>query len=253
MDNIKIAIDDMSDTDTPLIPIAYHFRFTFSDQDKDLKCLEDNQFIGRCRLIWRSLINKLSDNQYFEKDKFTSGFEVRNKAGDHCKAHIHIAFKSTHIKQSMNRTIKRLLTEEFDQLYLGNKCYSFKEQHVRNEEEFWRYPLKQGLNLQMCRGFQKDRLEQMHKVASESYQKVCQVHQSKMDNKDNSDTLFQRVLSICKKNNDNSKRAIAKTFYSYYLEENKPINRQVIEGYVLNASIKLNLMTLDQLLDTHGY
>lgn len=238
---------------SPLSPIHYHFRFTFSDQDKDLVCLTDKTFIGRCRMIHKSLINKLSQNQYFYFDKFTSGFEVRNKAGENCKAHIHIAFKSTHIKQSMNRTIKRFLTEEWDQEYIGNQCYSFKEQHVRCEEEFWRYPLKQGLDLQLCRGFSEDKLIQLHEIAKESYAKVCQVHQSKMDKKDKDDTLFLRVLSQIKKDNDTTKRAIAKKFYEYYINEDKPVNKQVIEGYVLNALVKLNLITIDELLDKHGY
>ncbi len=261
MDNIVLDVSDnppIVDSEyegnvSPLSPIHYHFRFTFSDQDKDLECLNNQTFIARCKIIHRSLINKLSQNQYFYFDKFTSGFEVRNKAGENCKAHIHIAFRSTHIKQSMNRTIKRFLTEEWDQDYIGNQCYSFKEQHVRNEEEFWRYPLKQGLNRHLCRGFSEDKLKQLHEVAKESYAKVCQVHQAKMDKKDKDDTLFLRVLSKIKKTNDTSKRAIAKHFYLHYIEEDKPVNRQVIEGYVLNALVKLNLITIDELLDKHGY
>lgn len=261
MDNIVLDISDnppIVDSEyegnvSPLSPIHYHFRFTFSDQDKDLECLKDRAFIGRCKMIHRSLINKLSQNQYFYFDKFTSGFEVRNKAGENCKAHIHIAFKSTQIKQSMNRTIKRFLTEEWNQEYLGNQCYSFKEQHVRCEDEFWRYPLKQGLNRQLCRGFSEQRLTQLHEVAKESYAKVCQIHQARMDKKDKDDTLFLRVLSLCKKENDSSKRAVARRFYTTYESEDRSINRQVIEGYVLNALVKLNLMTIDELLDKHGY
>jgi len=250
---LSLDVSEYEGTTSPLTPIAYHFRFTFSDQDKELKCLQDPQVIGRYKLIWRALINKLSDNQYFHLDKYTSGFEVRNKAGEYCKAHIHIAFYSNAIKQSMNRTIKRFLTEEFDQEYIGNKCYSFKEQHVRNPSEFWRYPLKQGINPQMCRGFLPEQLQQMHEVAADSYAKVCQVHQARMDKQDNSDTLFERVLNKIKKNNDTTKRSIAKTFYQHYLEENKPINRQVIEGYVLNAMLKLSIITLDDMLNSHGY
>jgi len=260
MDNIVLDTSDnlIEDSEyeghvSPLSPIHYHFRFTFSDQDKDLECLNDKSFINRCKMMHKSLINRLSQNQYFYFDRFTSGFEVRNKAGENCKAHIHIAFKSTHIKQSMNRTIKRFLVEEWNQDYLGNQCYSFKEQHVRCEDEFWRYPLKQGLNRQLCRGFSEDKLTQFHEVAKESYAKVCQVHQAKMDKKDKDDTLFLRVLSQIKKDNDTTKRAIARKFYEYYIKEDKPVNKQVIEGYVLNALVKLNLITIDELLDKHGY
>lgn len=231
-----------------LNPIGFHYRFTFSDQDKDLKILADKNFIHSTKLLHRALISKLSDLGYFHLGKCTSGYEVLNKAGEHCKAHLHIAFKSTKVKEHMNKTIKRFM-EEWEQEYIGNKSYSFKPQHIRCEEEFWRYPLKQGLDLKLCRGFLEDRLKFLHECAKDSWHKTCQVNQTKMDKKDKDDTLFLRVLSIIKKNNDTSKRAIYKTFLNYYLEENKPINRQVITGYVLNALVKLNLMTVDQLLD----
>jgi len=254
-DNVKL---DIGETEyegyvSPVSPLHFDFRFTFSNQDKELKCLEDKQFIGRCKMIYRLLVNKIADMNYCHLGKYTSGFEIMNKAGDNCKAHIHIRFQSHFNKESMNRTIKRYLTEEFNEEYLGNKCYSFKPEHVRNPEEFYRYPLKQGLNRQLCRGFTEDQLTHMHEVAKESWFKACQVNQAKLDKRDKDDTLFLRVLALCKKNNDTSKRAIAKTFYSYYIQEDKPINRQVIEGYVLNALVKLNLITLDEVLDKHGY
>lgn len=230
-------------------PIGYHFRFTFSDQDSQLTQLTDSQFIHSSKLLHNALISKLSENGYFHLGKCTSGFEIRNKAGENCKAHLHIAFKSTHLKQSMNRTIKRYLTEAWEQEYIGNSCYSFKEQHIRHEEEFWRYPLKQGLSLKLCRGFTDIQLKNWHEVAKESYAKVCQIHQSKLDKKDKDDTLFLKVLSKVKKNNDTTKRAIYTTFINHYLEEDKPINKQVIDGYVINAQLKLGYLTIDGLLN----
>jgi len=253
LDNQDISENEYEGHVSPFSEIPYKFRFTFSDQDNELKCLEDPQFISRCKMIWRCLINKFSDNGYFHQDRFTSGFEVMSK-GEPSAAHVHIAFKSTHNKTSMNRTIKRFLTSEFDQDYLGNKSYSFvPELVVKDDEKFFRYPLKQGLDFYGCRGFTREKLVEMHKLAKDSYAISCQVYQQKKDNKDKDDTLFLRVLSKCKKQNDNTKRAIAKTFYNFYVEENKPVNRQVISGYVLNALIKLKLMTVDELLDEHGY
>ena len=257
-ENVHLDIKEKTENEyeghvSPFSAIPYKFRFTFSNQDNELKCLEDPQFIGRCKMIWRALINKMSDNGYFFMDKFTSGFEVMSK-GEPCQAHIHINFKSDANKNSINRTIKRFLTQEFDEDYLGNKSYSFvPELTIKDDEKFYRYPLKQGLEPQLCRGFSRDKLEQMAQVAQDSYAVACQVFQQKKDKRDKDDTLFLRVLSKCKKNNDNTKRAIAKTFYQHYLEEDKPINKQVIEGYVLNALIKLNLISLDDMLDIHGY
>lgn len=231
--------------------IGYHFRFTFSDQDDDLECLNNPSFVNRCKLIHKSFISKLVDSGY--TTKLTSGFEVRNKAGENCKAHFHVAFKSKHIKQSMNRAFKRYLMDTYDQEYLGNKCYSFKEQHIRCEDEFWRYPIKQSLDKSVCRGISDQILENLHNVAKESYAKVCQVHQARMDKKDKDDTLYLRCLSKCKKLDNTTPKSLAKTFYEVYIEEKRPINHTVIRGYVELAKLELGIITLDELLISQGY
>lgn len=235
-----------------LEPIGYHFRFTFSEQDKELKCLENSQFTNRCKLIHRSFITKLLESQYPYLGKLTSGFEVRNKAGENCKAHMHISFRSKYIKQSMNRTFKRYLEGTWDQEYLGNHCYSFKEQHIRCEDEFWRYPLKQSLNKTLCRGFSDQKLEIYHEVAKESYAKVCQVHQSKLDKKDTPDTLFLKVIYIIKKLPELPKNAreIARQFILYYKEHNLPINDVTVKGYVKLSMLHLDMLSIDDYLDT---
>lgn len=255
--NVHLDIEEKTENEyegyvSPFSAIPYKFRFTFSNQDEELKCLEDRQFIARCKMIWRALINKMSDNGYFFMDKFTSGFEVTSK-GEPCKAHIHINFKSDANKNSINRTIKRFLTQEFDEDYLGNKSYSFvPELTIKDDEKFYRYPLKQGLEPQLCRGFSRDKLEQMAQVAQDSYAVTCQVWQAKKDKRDKDDTLFLRCLARCKKNNDNTERAITKTFVKQYREEQRPINRQVIQGYANNAMLDLNIISEDTLLDSWG-
>ena len=251
MDNsITLEVSELCQPD--LEPIGYHFRFTFSGQDKDLKCLEDNQFLSRCKLIHRSFISKLHETGYVYLGKLTTGFEVRNKAGENCKAHFHVSFRSKYIKQSMNRTFKRYLEGSWDQEYLGNHCYSFKEQHIRCEDEFWRYPLKQSLNKQLCRGFTEEKLEHLHEVAKESYAKVCQVHQSKLDKKDNPDTLFLKVIYKIKKLPELPKNAreIAKHFVLHYKDNNLPINGVTIKGYVTLAMLQLDILSVDDYIST---
>ena len=256
MDNLIISTEDSeyegSSQPPDLEPIGYHFRFTFSDQDKELKCLEDSSFINRCKLIHRSFVSKLMETGYVYLGKLTSGFEVRNKAGENCKAHMHISFKSKYVKQSMNRTFKRYLEGTWEQEYLGNACYSFKEQHIRCEDEFWRYPLKQSFNKNLCRGFNDDKLEVFHQVAKESYAKVCQVHQSKLDKKDTPDTLFLKVIHNIKKLPilPKNAREIARHFVIYYKEHNLPINNVTIKGYVTLAMLHLDIMTVDEYIDT---
>lgn len=263
MDNCKLDVSEIDSIDSgeyegslepPTIEaIGYHFRFTFSDQDKELKCLENPRFINRCRLIQKSLLSKMFENNYFHLGKYISGFETRNNSGEHCKAHMHIAFYSTCIKQSINRTIKRYLENDWEQDYVGNSAYSFKAIHIRNLEEFWRYPIKQSLDLSTCRGFAEDKLKVMFEIAYESWQKTCQINQSKIDKRDKDDTLFQRVFSKIKKENLQNLRSIAKKFVEHYLEEDRPINKLTIQGYTINAALKLNLMSVDEYLDTYDF
>lgn len=231
----------------------FDFRFTFSDQDKDLKCLEDKQFIGRSKSIYKALISHLEGLQYFTENIYTSGFEIMNRKGENCRAHIHLRFKSKLIKNSMHRTIKRFL-ETYEQETTGNKAMMFKTMIVpRNEEEFWRYPLKQNLS-KLQRGFTPTQLTNMHEIAKASYEKTIQVSQSKLDRQDTSDTLFDRVMSKLNKDiSPNTTRKVATAFLALYVEENRPINKTTIDGYILNAQIKLGILTQDALLEKWGY
>lgn len=258
---IELSADEYEGYVSPsadsLEPVAYDLRFTFSDQDKELKCLEDQQFIARCKKIFRNLINKLRENGYFYKGKFIGGFETKNRAAETCKAHIHLRFYSDKISESMRRTIKRYLTETYDQNTTGNNALMFKAKIVRDKMEFMRYPLKQGLNIHYCGGYKTQELELMYETAKDSYLKTVQVNQSKLDKLDKSDTLFSRVLDLIKKDiaqNDTIKspRYIYKRFLEVYVEENRPVNEATIRGYSINAMIQLNMLTIDQLLDKWG-
>ncbi len=236
-------------------PIAHDLRFTFSNQDKELTQLQDKNFINRCKTIHIRLIQKLQEMDYYYQNKYTSGFEVMNKAGEQCKAHLHLRFYSTKNTQSMRRTIKRYLGETYDEDTTGNQAMMFKGILVKNKEEFWRYPLKQNFNATVCGGFTKQELHIMHEVAKDSYIKVVQVNQTKIDNRDKTDTLFQRVFVRLKKSQDNIKNArdVAKVFIQHYVEEDRPVNQQTIQGYTTNAMIKLDMLSIDDLLNNWGY
>lgn len=254
-DEYEGSVSPSLEYDQMIEPIAHDLRFTFSNQDKDLSQLQDKNFINRCKHIHKNLVDKLRDLDYYHNNQYTSGFEVMNRAGEQCKAHIHLRFYSTKQTQSMRRTIKRYLGDTYDEDTTGNHAMMFKGTLVRDKEEFFRYPLKQNLRYDVCGGFTKEQLDMMHKIAKESYMKVVQVNQKKIDNKDKNDTLFQRVFIKLKKLPDTQKNArdIARVFIQFYLEEDKPINQQTITGYVTNAMIKLDLMKVDDILNKWGY
>lgn len=251
---VNIQVAELPDTLTE--PVAYHLRFTFSDQDRELNCLEDKDFINRCRHIHKSVIQEFRRLDYIFEDRYTSGFETHNKKGETCPAHFHLIFYSTKNSESMRRKLKRYLSETYDQGVTGNKALSFKPQIVRSKTELWRYPLKQSLKYDLCNGFSPDELKIMHECAKESYLKTVQINQAKADKADNSDTLFARVLEKIKKlelNDTITPRIIAKQFLEQYVEEDRPINIPTIKGYVLNASIKIGITSIDDVIGDMGY
>jgi len=253
MDNIVLEhSSDLEDLNTSR-PIGYKLRFTFSDQKPPLfPQHQDKQFICRCKTIQTKLINKLLDNNYVHNNRLTSGFETLNKLKETTYAHIHIHFYSKAVKESIRRTIKRFLQDTYDQDTTGNKAMSFVAEHITDDEKFFRYPLKQNLDIKNQRGFTTEHLEKMHEVAKESYAITCQVHQKKTDNRDNTDTLFLRVFNKLDKATDN-KSSILKKFLQLYIDEDRPINKQTITGYVLNAQVKLGQVTIDQICEDWGF
>lgn len=263
MDNIVLAQQDNSSGEyegylsppeelNTSRPIGYKLRFTFSDQKAPLfPQHQDKQFMGRAKSIHTKLINKLMENNYVHNNRLTSGFETLNKLKETTYAHIHIHFYSKAVKESIRRTIKRFL-QEYDQETTGNKAMSFVAEHITDDEKFFRYPLKQGLVIRNQRGFTQEALEKMYEVAKDSYAITCQVHQKKADNKDNTDTLFLRVFNKLDKDIDN-KRSICSKFLQLYISEDRPINKQTITGYVLNAQVKLGHISIDQICEDWGF
>lgn len=249
-ETVQLQVAELPDRLTE--PVAYHLRFTFSDQDKELNCLEDKQFISRCKAIHRNLIQEFRKLDYIYEDTYTSGFETHNKKGETCPAHFHLIFYSTKNSETMRRKVKRYLADTYDQDVVGNKALSFKPQIVRNKTELWRYPLKQSLKEELCNGFTSDELKIMHECAKESYLKTVQINQAKADKQDTSDTLFSRVMNKIQKSEDTTKNTpaqIAKHFIELYIEEDRPINLTVIRGYVMNASVKLGIITIDDIVN----
>lgn len=250
-ESVQLQVAELPDRLTE--PVAYHLRFTFSDQDKELNCLQDKQFIARCKAIHRNLIQELRKLDYMYQDRYTSGFETKNKKGETTRAHFHLVYYSVKNSDSMRRKIKRYLADTYDQEVNGNKALMFKPQIVRSKTELWRYPIKQHFDPSLCNGFASDELKIMHECAKESYLKTVQINQAKADKADDSDTLFQRVLAKIQKSGDDTPKSsaqIARHFVALYVEEDRPINTQVIKGYVMNASIKLGLTTIDDIVNS---
>lgn len=226
-----------------LEPIAIDLRFTFSGQDKELECLKDKQFMGRCRNIHARLIQYMLDHEYIHQNKYTSGLETQSTSGDNCKAHIHIRFFTKCVVQNIRRTIKDYLTKTYDEDTTGNKAFMFKAKTPRDIDEYMGYPTKWGLNKKLCGGYTDTYLEQLHLVGKAILTRAIQQNQNKMDKRDETDSLFQRLKNICQKDKIVEKRAIEVAIVKLYIEEQRNLNRTAVSDKANTLMLSLGLLT----------
>lgn len=244
-----LVSDDFSFKD-----VAHDCRLTFSidykPQDKELKCLEDKHWRRRCKKEAQEIIGKAVNHGYFTK--WTAGIEQYNRKGEPCKLHLHLRFISNKQTASMRKTFKRWC-DEFYHSTTGNLNFMFKSCVIRDETDFYGYPLKQNLSLSLCGGFSEAVLNTLHLGAKSQYIKVCEHVQNKMDKSDKKDTLYKTIIARIDLLVTKTKRTIANEFLKYYIENEYPINPTTIKGYVLTASLHYKLTTPDQLLNEWGY
>lgn len=221
--------------------IHYKFRFTFTEQDKTF---EYEKELPRFKTISRNLVTKLLDT--YKINKLIGGVETLNRKGDRTWCHLHIHFDAIENKETIARLIKRYLADNYSQNVTGVKYFMLKPDVAKNIDEFMRYPLKQNFDKKLCYGYTDEELEIMHKVAQSSYIKCQEINQAKMDKADTADTLFERLCIYLKQTTDTKKYALLIHATKYYVEENKPINRQTILGYVDNYMLREKLITYEE-------
>jgi len=220
--------------------IHYKFRFTFTEQDKSF---EYEKELPRFKTIARHLVQKLLDT--YNIGKLIGGVETLNRAGDRTWCHLHIHFDAIENKETIARLIKRYLADNYTQNVTGVKYFMLKPDVAKNIDEFMRYPLKQTFDKKLCYGYTDEELEIMHKVAQSSYMKCQEINQAKLDKSDTADTLFERLCRYLEQTQDNKKSPLLISATKFYVEENKPINRHTIVGYVDNYMLRKNLITYE--------
>lgn len=249
--NAIIAVQPDINLDGQIIPLNYKLRLSFSDQNNSFDYLEDSQRISRWKAITSNLVDKILPYAY--NSRVVGGLEFKNSSGEYTYAHCHIHFQSKNLKDTICKPLQRYLRETYDLTATGARYWCFKPDVVlRTEERFWRYPLKQGLNLRFCRGFDKANLERMYAIASSSYLDASQVSQAKKDKRDNSDTLFERVATYLDKEKIialNTLKDVQIKIIQFYLTEDRPITKTTIIGYASLYMLKKGFLTPDALVD----
>lgn len=235
--NIPNDIEEVDDVDiTPVLRAQqYDLRFTFSDQTSEHEYLTDKCKLNYYKFTARQLKEKILTYAY--AGKVTGGLEVKNKMGEHTRAHVHFRFLSNTKKDTMVKPFKRLIEyHEFETS--TNKYWYFKALPEQDIAKFWRYPLKETLMPSLCAGFKEDELKTMAQVANATLQTAIQINQKRQDNRDPTDTLFQRLCIYLRKLGKHELSAVVTAIIQFYTEENRPLNRTVIVGYAYTYLIK---------------
>jgi len=238
----KFTLKEVQELNDRQRPVHYRFRFTFTEQDKDHNYTNEEK--KRWRSMTRGLVRELCE--LYTIQHLTGGIEYLNKRGEHTWAHMHIHFDSIETRDAIYRKIRRYLKEEYQQEVVGVKAFSFKPTVVRDLQDFYRYPLKQNLDIKLCRNFTEPELLHMHEVAKDSYFKVVQINQAKMDKMDTADTLFERLKVILDKSGHTTKKPLLIRSLQFYVDEKKPINRPTIQGYVDNYMLLTKLISYEE-------
>ena len=233
---------------TEKVLIYYKFRFTFSDQDKEHNY--DDKYIKKCQAIAHATVSKLL--ALYDIQRLTAGVEQTNKAGDKTWLHMHIHFACTSTRDTIARMLKRYLGERgesgWGQDTTGVKVFSLKpEAIIRNRDDFYRYPLKENLDKNICFGFQRHILENMHHIALECKSKSQEVWAKRLDHTDQNNSIFQK---LCDKF-DKLPMSVQKFPYltaatELYIEEERPVNKGTIMGYVDNYMLAKGYMTMQE-------
>jgi len=224
-----------------LRPVNYKFRFTFTEQDKTFNYEEQ---MPRWKKISERLVEKLLGQ--YKIQKLTGGIETLNRAGDRTWCHLHIHFDAVEPRDTIARQIKRYLSDTYEQQVVGVKYFMLKPDVARSLDDFMMYPLKQSLNEKLCYGYTPEQLQIMHQAAQSSYLKVQEINQKKIDKSDNSDTMFERLCGILDKTSLSSKYALLIEATKFYVKENKPINRNIIVGYIDTYMLSREMITYEE-------
>lgn len=241
--------EQLEDQDmTPILrPQQYDLRFTFSDQTSEHEYLEDKGKLNRYKAIAKLVKDKILN--YVSNGKLTGGIEVKNKIGEHTRCHCHFRFFSTTKKDTMIKPLK-LILQNYDMETKGNKYWYFKILPEQDVDKFWRYPLKETLTPSLCSGFTKDQLTMMAKIANATLQTAIQINQKKQDNRDESDSLFQRLQTILRKAEVKSLNVAITQIIQMYVDEDRPLNKTVIVGYAYTYLVKEKHMTAGALAES---
>lgn len=248
--NIEFIIEEIEEPEVPSefqncqmsqADIYYKFRYTFSETDVDL---------SERRAVMKSIITDL--RRFMVGGRYVAAIERFKTGMVDAKAHCHIHFASRTKKDTIRKWLKR---HDDANIYHSNKCYALPVEVDVNYDRFWRYPLKQQKNdtatLVLSEGFGADQLQKWRDEAYAVWITGCEVQNKKIEKKEQSDALSDRLFEYLDKIGQKDDRSLKIGIQQFYIvEEQRPFNKTTALGYFYNYKIMRGLMTHEQLAST---
>lgn len=219
--------------------IYYKFRYTFQNLElkDEYSSMEKKQHI----LNVKGMLNDLDP---YIVDRCTVGLEYMNSYGAPTHPHMHIHFTSRSKKDTIIKQLRRR-AQEYGETMRTNKVFSLKPETYVVEEKFFRYPLKQGLNIDWQKGFKEEEYTQMHLMANDCWKIGCEVNNSKKDRKEESTDLYDRLYRhvIKELKNEICDINVLAEIIKFYQIEKRPINMSTAKGYMYTVLLDSGKIT----------
>lgn len=162
------------------------------------------------------------------------GYETKNKLGEETHPHIHLHFTTDKATDTIRKALTRKWKNEGDERTRA-ALYSLKhEEDVKDEDFFFRYPLKQGgenlfhkYNVYPI-GFD---VELQIKLANEFYNTSVTVNRNKMEKELSKTSTYDKLQEYLDPLELKTTHEVMSKTYDFYLENKMAMNVNTIHGY----------------------
>lgn len=224
------------------IDVYYKMRITLDDevnQAEDIK-KKHGGYVKIHDVIMRDVMTP------FITTRMTTSLEYKGGSGEFVKPHIHVAYKSRHKKDTIDRAIKRWWEAQYDEKLSGNKCYMNTPVALPDsEDKFFRYNLKQqnpdDYPTKYYKGFTAIEIKDMTIAAAACAKVVQEINIKKNSKTEEKDTLYDRLAKKLDKGQGTLEEII-----QFYMDENRAINDQVISGYYSLYRLKTKKISVEE-------
>lgn len=233
----------------------YKLRYTFGE---DINETEDISMAKQALKTY--LTDELPQwKEHLGMIDYSYGVEFRDKFGEQTKRHIHIHFSSDKELGGMRRWLTRRWKSQGEERTRAS-LYSFvEEDDVKDEDRFYRYPLKQckdpmfntpiTLHRIFVQGINKEKAEELRKLAYDEWVRLCEINIKKRDTQLNKDSTYSKIEKYLGQMDISTYGQVRDKVIEFYMKEGMAINVNTIAGYIVTYSLNRGFVDPSRISD----